>query len=104
MMHPLESLPYADAGREAFAREQFPTDEPPGRYAAANAHCWGSFSFADYRYSDDRLTMWVQELGDILFERNGEPTIEQLRQMYLSPAELQKVQATLARQQREADL
>ncbi|MCV2360039.1 hypothetical protein LNV08_13760 [Paucibacter sp. TC2R-5] len=48
--------------------------------------------------------MWVQELGDILFERNGAPTIEQLRQMYLSPAELQKVQATLARQQREGDL
>lgn len=88
MANPFQSLPLADPSRETWACELFSMDEPPGRYAAANAHNWHSFSFDEYRYSDDRLTAWIQELGDILFQRNGAPTIEQLRRMYLSRGEL----------------
>jgi hypothetical protein len=90
--------------REDFAREQFPIDEPAGRYAAANAHAWSSFSFDQYRYSDDRLSAWIRELGDILFGRNGAPSVEQLRETYLSLAERRKVEAEQAKQLRDGDL
>ena len=99
-----EELPVADSGREEFARNEFPINEPPGRYAAANAHHWGCFSFAEYRYRDDALTVCIHELGDILFQRNGVPTIQQLREQHLSSEELQKVKASEARQQLQGEL
>lgn len=77
-------LPIADAGREQAARDLFPLGMSPDEYAASNAHRWMNFSFDDYRYSDEELTNWIQRLGDILFQRNGAPSIEELRASYLS--------------------
>jgi hypothetical protein len=72
-------LPMADSGREEMARKIFPLDADPEEYAAREGHNWHCFSFDDYRYSDDLLTEWIQRFGDILFRRNGAPSIEDLR-------------------------
>ena len=82
-----KTLPLADPGREQDALDRFPMHESPGLYAARNAHLWLCFSFDDVRYRNDALTAWVQELGDIFFQRHGAPSLEQLRLKYLSPEE-----------------
>jgi hypothetical protein len=92
-----ETLPLADAGRERDARELFPLAQTPEEYAARNAHKWYCFSFDDYRYGDPALTAWLQRLGDILFQRNGAPTVAELRERLLTPAEREAV----AQQERE---
>ena len=39
------------------------------------------------RYADAKLDDWIQRLGDIFFRRNNAPTIDELRDQYLSPTE-----------------
>lgn len=73
------ALPIADPGREAMAREIFPMTMTPEEYAAREGYRWVCFSFDDYRYSDGALTEWIHRLGDILFRRNGAPSIDELR-------------------------
>lgn len=87
-----DELPMADPGREEMAREIFPLDISPEEYAAREAHRWMCFSFDDYRYSDPRLTQWIQRLGDILFRRNGAPSVEDLRTKFLSPDEVASIE------------
>ena len=99
-----ESLPLADSGREAAAIELFRMDESPGSYAARAAHAWGSFSFADFRYTDAALTCWIQELGDIVFQRAGAPSIEQLRMRYLSEEERLRIQLQVQKQLEAGEL
>jgi len=94
----------ADPTLEQRAIELFPLHEPPEPYAARNAHRWGSFSFAAYRYSREDLTKWIHRLGDLLFQREGAPTIAQLRQDYLSPAEILEIEAAEADQRRRGDI
>jgi hypothetical protein len=38
------------------------------------------------------LNAWIQSLGDILFGRNGAPSVSELREKYLSPEELQRIE------------
>lgn len=76
----------------------FPLDLSPEEYAARHAHEWGSFSFDNYRFRDDRLDAWIQQLGDIFFQRNGAPSIDDLRRRFLSTDE----RAAIARLKREA--
>ncbi|HYM59457.1 MAG TPA: hypothetical protein VEZ11_01050, partial [Thermoanaerobaculia bacterium] len=73
------------------ARELFPIAMSPDEYAARHAHQWYCFSFDDYRYSDPGLDRWVQRLGDILFERDGAPSIDELRARYLSEDERRQI-------------
>jgi len=85
-------LPMADPGREEMAREIFPLNISPEEYAARNAHGWLCFSFDDYRYSDPKLTQWIQRLGDVLFGRNGAPSVEELRARLLTPEEIAAIE------------
>jgi len=81
----IEALPLADPGRERDARELFPLDMTPDEYAARHASDWFCFSFDDYRYTDRELERWIHRLGDILFARDGAPSIEELRARYQLP-------------------
>ena len=92
-MRDISKLPMADAGRERDAREWFPLDLSPEEYAAREAHNWTCFSFDDYRYSDPRVDQWIHRLGDILFRREGAPTVDELRKRYLTPEERAAVEA-----------
>ena len=87
-----QELPMADPGRERDAREMFPLDMSPEEYAARHAQDWICFSFDDYRYADARLDSWIQRLGDILFRREGAPSLDELRLKYLTPQEREAVE------------
>jgi hypothetical protein len=104
MTHSNENLPLAHPTLEQSAIELFPPHVAPEAYAARNAHRWGSFSFAAYRYSSEELTKWTQRLGDLLFQHQGAPTIAQLRQDCLTAAEIAEIEAAEADQRRRGDL
>lgn len=74
----------ADPGRERDAHEWFPLEMSPDEYAAREGHNWYCFSFDDYRYADPKADAWIRRLGDILFRRPGAPTLEELRERYLT--------------------
>lgn len=50
------------------------------------------FSFDDYRYSDNELNAWVHRLGDILFQREGPPTLTELKKRYLTAEECASIE------------
>jgi len=88
----LTDLPIADPGREADARRIFPFDMSPDEYAARHAHEWYCFSFDDYRYADPAMERWIQRLGDILFRREGTPSLNELRARYLTADERRAIE------------
>jgi hypothetical protein len=88
----LEDLPLADPGREAHALQLFRLDMTPDEYAARFGHEFVLFPFDRFRYSRPGLTEWVQRLGDIFFNRNGAPTLRQVREKFLSPEEIEAVE------------
>ena len=90
-MRNIEEFTMADAGREKYAREQFLFEMPPEEYAARYAHEWYCFSFDDYRYPDAGMERWIHRLGDILFQREGAPTVDQLRHRYLTGEEIRVI-------------
>jgi hypothetical protein len=92
-----DELPMADAGREQSAREMFPFAVSPEEYAAREGHMWLCFSFDDYRYSDPDVERWVHRLGDILFRRDGAPSLDDLRAHYLSEEERRQIQSEIER-------
>jgi hypothetical protein len=92
-MRDTRGLPMADPGREADARRLFPMDVTPEEYAARYGHDWHCFSMDDYRYADARLEAWIHRLGDILFEREGAPRIDDLRRQYLTDEERRAIEA-----------
>ncbi len=83
--------PFADPERERQAVAHFPLDQSPEEYAERNAHSWVCFSFDDYRYRDSALDAWVTRLGDILFQRNGAPSVVELRARFLSEDERREI-------------
>lgn len=93
----METRPAAHAAYEDQARRMFPLDISPEEYAARHAHEWACFSFDDYRFSDERLDAWIQRLGDILFRRNGAPSVAELRRRLLTEEE----QAAIAQRAQE---
>src|SRR5438874_8072505 len=80
-----DDLPLATPSRERDARALFPLEITPDEYAALHAHEWYCFSFDDVRYADPELDRWIQRLGDILFKRNGAPSVDDLRARYQNP-------------------
>jgi hypothetical protein len=96
MRDDLAELPMADPGREADARRLFPFDLSPDEYAARHGHGWYCFSFDDYRYPDPKVDAWIQRLGDILFRREGAPSLDELRARYLTPDERAAVAVRMA--------
>ncbi len=93
-----DALPLADPSREAHAIELFPLDMSPDEYAARHGHHWMTFSFDDYSYRNDDLSRWIQRLGNILFRRNGAPSLAELRAMHLSANENERIESELAYQ------
>ena len=91
-MRDLADLPIADPGREADARNLFPFEVAPEEYAARHAHEWYCFSFDDYRYADPAVDRWIQRLGDILFRREGAPSLDELRATYLTADERRAIE------------
>jgi len=91
-------LPLASPSQEQWAREIFPVAVSPEVYAARESHRWMCFSFDNYRYNDPALSLWIQKLGDILFERNGAPSVEALRARHLSPDEIAVIEAEIKAQ------
>ena len=91
-MRDITDLPMADPGREADARTMFPFDMSPDEYAARHAHLWYCFSFDDYRYADPAMDRWIQRLGDILFRREGMPSVDELRAKYLTADERRAIE------------
>ena len=98
-----EDLPFADPGREADARRMFPFDISPDEYAARHAHEWYCFSFDDYRYADPAIDCWIQRLGDILFQREGAPSLDDLRAKYLGDEERQAIERRQAEEAAKGD-
>lgn len=87
----IDELPMADEGMEEYARKLLSTGQSADEYAAHNAHGWYCFSMDDYRYRDPLLQQWIHRLGDILFQRDGAPAIDELRKRYLTEDELKAV-------------
>jgi hypothetical protein len=83
-----DHLPLADAGREQHALELFRLEMLPDEYAARFGHRFAPFAFDYYRYSYPGLTEWVQHVADILFGRNGAPSLHRVRERFLMPAEI----------------
>jgi hypothetical protein len=86
------SRPLADEDRETDAARLFDMAMTPEEYAARHAHEWMLFSFDDYRYRSEPLDRWIQRLGDILFQRNGAPTVRELRAKYLTDDERRAIE------------
>ena len=82
----------ADRGREELAQELHALGYSPEEYAARFAHNWYCFSLDDVRYSDPNLDAWIQRLGDILFRRPGAPEVADLRAIYLTPEERERIE------------
>jgi hypothetical protein len=95
-MRNIDEFPMADPGREKDARQLFDFSMSPEEYAAREGHGWYSFSFDDYRYSDPAVQTWIHRLGDILFQREGAPTMEELRAKYLTEEERRAIEQRLA--------
>ena len=90
-MRKLDDLPMADPGRETSAKELFPLELSPDEYAAREEHHWLCFSFDEYRYADPEMERWVHRLGDILFQREGAPLLDELRARYLTDEERRRI-------------
>jgi ribosomal protein S18 acetylase RimI-like enzyme len=82
-----EPLPLAGATMEQHAQELFDEGLSPEEFAARWADSIGTFSLDEYRYRDARLQSWIHALGAILFRRPGAPTLEELRQRFLTTEE-----------------
>jgi hypothetical protein len=93
-----DGLPLADPGHVDMATELFREGLSPEEFAARYAHTILCFSLDDVRYVDPALDHWIGRLGDILFRRNGAPTVDELRARLLSPAERLRIE----REEKEA--
>jgi len=91
MPYPGERPP-ADEGRTTMARAMFAEGLSAGEYAARYAHEIACFSLDEIRYADPKLDAWIQDLGDILFSRDGAPALAELRAKYLTPEERAEVE------------
>jgi hypothetical protein len=87
-----DDRPRADPGREEFAKRMFDEGLSPEEYAARNADGFYCFSFDEVRFSDPALDAWIQRFADILFQRNGAPSLRELREKYLTPEEHRTMQ------------
>jgi hypothetical protein len=80
-------LPPAPPDLEEHVRMMVGEGLSPGEYAARWAHSIMAFSLDNYRYRDTDSHEWIQALGAILFQRPGFPTLQELRERYLTAEE-----------------
>jgi hypothetical protein len=65
----------------------------PEEFAARYAHDFAMFSFHEYRYRRPGMTEWVQEPAKIFFDQDLPMRLRQLREKYLTPEEIERVEA-----------
>ena len=87
-----DGLPLADPGHVDMATQLFGEGLSPEEFAARHAHTILCFSLDDVRYVDPALDRWIGRLGDILFNRNGAPTVDELRARLLSLPERLRIE------------
>ena len=92
-MCPADRRKPADSRYEEQAAKMMAEGWSPEEYAARCAHQILCFSMDDCRYQDPVVDAWISRLGDILFRRNGVPSIDELRQQYLTPEEIREAEA-----------
>jgi hypothetical protein len=89
----------ASAFDEQMVRKLHPYREmTPEEFAARFSQEIACFSWHTYRFSDPELDAWITRLSQILFQEPGAPSIESLREQFLTP---QEIEAVRAREQEE---
>ena len=79
---------------EAFAIEVFHgLTLPPEEFAARHGHEFAMFSFDEYRYRRPGMDEWVAGLAGIFFAPGLGPRLRSLRERYLTPEEIARVEA-----------
>ncbi len=93
-------LPLATEMMEGQASAMAREGLSPEKYAARWAHTIFCFSLDEYRYRDPQVHRWIHALGDILFGRPGAPSLEDLRERFLTTEE----RDTIRKEQEEEEL
>jgi uncharacterized protein (TIGR02452 family) len=86
-------LPLANEEQEKLAVSLFRLDLSPEEYAARHAHEFVMFSFGRWSYRTPGMTEWVQQLDAFFFAPGLAKRLRALRERYLSPAEIEAVEA-----------
>jgi hypothetical protein len=73
-------------------RARFPLDMSPEEYAARNAHRFLLFGFELLDLQAPDLQAWLLRVADIMFGRNGAPSLQELRRKYLSDSEIADIE------------
>jgi len=84
--------PWASEETEGRVRETFPTDMSPEEFAARDGYGWLDFPFARYRFRDEALDRWIQEVGAILRQPDK---LREYQAKYLTPGEMQLIRKYL---------
>lgn len=86
------NFPLADPDEERWVQTEFPIGRmSPEEYAAREAHSILCFSASEQRYRDSDVEAWMARLGDILFKRNGAPSLDELRASHLTNDERARI-------------
>jgi len=92
MTRKVPSIYSLDPETLAGIKAMFPRDMSPEEYAARHAHTFYCFGFELLDLQDDELQSWLLRVADIIFARNGAPTLDELRRKYLSPEEIDAIE------------
>lgn len=84
--------PWASEETEGRVRETFPVDMSPEEFAARDGYGWLDFPFARYRFRDEALDRWIQEVGAILRQPDK---LRECQAKYLTPGEMQLIRKYL---------
>ena len=80
--------PLASEETEARVRETFPLEQSPEEFAARDGYGWLDFPFARFRYRDETLDQWIQQVGKIL---HAPDKLRECQSKYLNEAEMQLI-------------
>ncbi len=91
-MKPEAQRPLAPEETELRVSETFPVDMAPEEFAGRDGYGWMDFPVARYRYRDERLDAWIQQVSVIL---RDPAALRECQAKYLTPAERQYMQRYL---------
>ena len=84
--------PLASEETEGRIKDTFPIDMAPEEFAARDGYGWLDFPFARFRYRDQALDQWIQQVGEILRQPDK---LRECQAKYLTPAEMQLIRRYL---------
>lgn len=84
--------PLASEETEGRVKDTFPIDMAPEEFAARDGYGWLDFPFARFRYRDQALDQWIQQVGEILRQPDK---LRECQAKYLTPAEMQLIRRYL---------